>query len=139
MSEAVSSWAKLVPELSCSDLVRSKRFYVDVLGFRVRFAREGFVYLERDGAELMLEQVGKGWLTGPLEAPFGRGLNLQIEVEDAAQLAERLVAHNWPLFSPIEENWYRTGDVENGQQEFLVQDPDGYLLRFAQWLGERPF
>jgi hypothetical protein len=24
-----------------------------------------------------------------------------------------------------------------GQREFLLQDPDGYLLRFVQYLGER--
>ncbi|HAT7741725.1 TPA: VOC family protein, partial [Vibrio vulnificus] len=26
----------------------------------------------------------------------------------------------------------------SGQKEFLVQDPDGYLLRFSQYLGEKP-
>jgi hypothetical protein len=25
-----------------------------------------------------------------------------------------------------------------GDRELLVQDPDGYLLRFSQYLGERP-
>ncbi|HFQ4989843.1 TPA: VOC family protein, partial [Vibrio vulnificus] len=25
-----------------------------------------------------------------------------------------------------------------GQKEFLIQDPDGYLLRFSQYLGEKP-
>jgi hypothetical protein len=35
------------------------------------------------------------------------------------------------------EKWYRAGDRELGQRQFLVQDPDGYLLRFCQDLGER--
>ena len=36
----------------------------------------------------MLEQVDSGagqWLTSPLTKPFGRGINLQIDVEDVAQ------------------------------------------------------
>jgi len=38
----------------------------------------------------------------------------------------------------VEESWYEVGsDKEEGQIEFLVQDPDGYLLRFIEPLGER--
>jgi hypothetical protein len=36
-----------------------------------------------------------------------------------------------------EEKWYRTGARETGVRQFLVQDPDGYLLRLQQRLGER--
>jgi len=32
----------------------------------------------------------------------------------------------------------RAGDVEYGEREFLIQDPDGSLLRFSSGLGERP-
>jgi len=38
---------------------------------------------------------------------------------------------------PIDENWYRCGDTEIGKIAFLEQDPDGYLLRFTQDIGER--
>ena len=37
-----------------------------------------------------------------------------------------------------ETKWYRTGDVESGVAQFLVTDPDGYLLRFQSSLGKRP-
>ncbi len=30
------------------------------------------------------------------------------------------------------------GDTLGGSRELLVQDPDGYLLRFAESLGARP-
>jgi hypothetical protein len=43
----------------------------------------------------------------------------------------------WARLVPV-EGWYRTGGVETGQRQFLVQDPDGYLLRLAEVLGERP-
>jgi len=75
---------------------------------------------------------------GELAKPFGRGLNLQIAASSIQPILERLAAANWPLFIQPAERWYRTGCVESGQRQFLVQDPDGYLLRFAEGLGERP-
>ena len=68
--------AVLVPELYVSDLARSLAFYCGALGFRMVYERseERFAYIERNGAEFMLEEpVGRTWLAGPLEAPFGRG------------------------------------------------------------------
>ncbi len=38
----------------------------------------------------------------------------------------------------VEDAWYRAGTTEVGQRQFLVQDPDGYLLRLGAKLGERP-
>jgi len=43
----------------------------------------------------------------------------------------------WQLYEQPNEAWYRVGDQEVGQREFLVQDPDGYLLRFVERLGMR--
>lgn len=74
------SSARLVPELYCSSIERSLAFYVNVLGFSVRYSRpeERFAYLEREGAELMIEQPTAPWLTGELTPPFGPGINLQM-------------------------------------------------------------
>ena len=132
-----SSWARLVPELSCSDLDVSLAFYRDLLGFAVRFEREGFAYLDLDGAQLMLEAQEAGWTTGQLERPYGRGINFQIDITDVEALQDRLDAAGVALFRRSADAWYRAGAVEHGQRELLVQDPDGYLLRFAQTLGER--
>jgi hypothetical protein len=44
----------------------------------------------------------------------------------------------WSLFQQPREAWYRAGDVETGQRDFFVQDPDGYLLLIGQSLGTRP-
>lgn len=49
-----------------------------------------------------------------------------------------LNAAGWPLFLKLEEVWYRAGTRESGVRQFLVQDPDGYLIRFSQSLGLRP-
>jgi hypothetical protein len=39
---------------------------------------------------------------------------------------------------PIEERWYRRDQMETGNRQFVVADPDGYLLRFFSDLGRRP-
>ena len=85
----------------------------------------------------MLKQANGYWQTGPLERPLGRGLNLQITVPDLDVLLRRIEDANIALFAEPETAWYRAGDIERGQTELLVQDPDGYLLRFGQFLGER--
>ena len=85
----------------------------------------------------MVEETNNHWCTGELEHPFGRGINFQIEVSDVKLLLERLEEAKITLFRPLKESWYRGDGVEYGQVEFLVQDPDGYLLRFAQDIGER--
>lgn len=141
MTEEDERWAALVPELLVADLARSRAFYCDLCGFAVRFARpeDGFLYLELGGAQIMLEEMGEeAWVTGPMQAPFGRGINLQIEVEAVAPIDTRLAAAGVVPFRALHEAWYREGDVEHGLAQLLVQDPDGYLLRFVEVLGERP-
>lgn len=117
-------------------------FYTGLLGFGVLFDRPEtrFAYLQRGDAQIMLDQhaEGQGWQTGGLEPPLGRGVNLQIEVESLEPLLSRLAGASYPLYVPPEENWYRVADVQSGNREFLVQDPDGYLLRFSEHLGTKP-
>ena len=48
-----------------------------------------------------------------------------------------LAPAGWPLFMQPEQKWYRTGEVETGVHQFLVQDPDGYLIRFSAYMGDR--
>ncbi|NGM22166.1 VOC family protein [Roseomonas stagni] len=137
------TYAKLVPELLVSDLEASLRFWGGLCGFETAYDRpeDGFAYLHRDGVQVMLEEAfrpGRRWITGPLERPFGRGINLQIELPAIAPVLAALEAASWPLYLAPEEKWYRAGDREAGVRQFIVQDPDGYLLRFQQSLGMRP-
>lgn len=137
------TWAPLVPELLVRDLRVSVEFWRDALGFEVAYARpeDGFAYLDHAGAQVMLEQranSSRQWMTAGLEPPFERGIDLQITVEAVEPILDRLAVEKWPLFMQLEDRWYRVGVEEVGQRQFLVQDPDGYLLRFAQDLGSRP-
>jgi hypothetical protein len=84
-----------------------------------------------------LTEKSRTWKVGALEKPFGRGMHFQIEVPNVQSLYQNLKNANWPIFFEMEEKWYRANDKELGNKQFLVQDPDGYLLRFFQDLGSR--
>jgi catechol 2,3-dioxygenase-like lactoylglutathione lyase family enzyme len=133
----------LVPELYVSDFERSLEFYRDILGFEVVYIRadERFAFLEREGAQLMIEQStdpARTWIAGDLAPPYGRGINLQIRVANVEKLLASLDAAGIPFFVPLEEKWYRRDDELVGNRQFVIQDPDGYLLRFYQDLGTKP-
>lgn len=133
----------LVPELLVADVARSLHFWTEVCGFQIQYQRaeEGFAYLARGSAHVMLEQheVGRNWVTGPLERPLGRGINFQISVPQLQPLLDALRAEQWPLFMEPEATWYRVSETEEtGVEQFLVADPDGYLIRFQRSTGRRP-
>ncbi|MGO4104718.1 bleomycin resistance protein [Leifsonia sp. YAF41] len=132
----------LVPELLIVDIDRSLVFWRDLCGFEVRYSRpeERFAYIALGSAHLMLEQIGVGrnWITGPLEAPLGRGINFQINVPTTTRLASVLEHAGIELLMQPETKWYRIGDEEAGVDQFLVTDPDGYLIRFQSSRGRRP-
>ena len=125
----------LVPELYVSDLATSLAFYCEVLGFEIDYARpnERFAYLKRGSAALMLEEpIGRTWLAGPLEPPFGQGMNLQIMVEDVRALYTLCERAQAKIILALETKAYQRRDDTVSQTQFVVQDPDGYLIRLAQ-------
>jgi catechol 2,3-dioxygenase-like lactoylglutathione lyase family enzyme len=126
---------RLVPELDVTDLDRSLAFYTDVCGFAVRYRRaeDRFAYLEREGAELMLEEAhgpARRFRTAPLDAPFGRGVNFQIEVSDVRRLYDAVIAAGVDPVLEIEQRTYRVEQAEVLTVQFVIADEDGYLLRF---------
>ncbi len=131
----------VVPELLVTDINASMTFWRDLIGFSIKYERpeDKFVFLALEGAEIMLEQIGEGrnWITGELSKPFGRGVNFQISVSDFDASLQRLRDARYDLYMKPETKWYRMNNEEVGQSQFLVQDPDGYLLRICQSLGRR--
>lgn len=130
----------IIPELLVVDFQRSLDFYVKILGFEVVYdrAEKKFAMLSYQGARLMINERNGSWETGDMKHPLGQGVNFEIKTDDLQPLLDSLSCAGIALFQESEEAWYRKGDVKVGHKEFLVQDPDGYLLRFAQTLGERP-
>lgn len=132
-------FARLVPELDVFNLEESKKFWCNILGFDIAYQRpeNRFMYLELQGAQVMLTQRNGNWETGTLERPLGRGINFQMFVASVVPLLDALKHEKWPLFRECHDAWYRIAGEERGNRQFLVQDPDGYLLRFAEDLGKR--
>ncbi|MBY0110710.1 VOC family protein [Patescibacteria group bacterium] len=133
----------LIPELKVTDFNKSREFYTKLAQFDVEYQRpeEEFAMLSKGRAWVMIESLTEKSRTmqvGALEYPLGRGMHFQIEVEDVEALYTNFKDNAYPIFSEMEDKWYRTGATEGGNRQFWVQDPDGYLLRFYQDLGERP-
>lgn len=132
----------LVPELLVTDIDQSIEFWCGNCGFELSYSRpeERFAYIELGAAHVMLEQIGVGrnWVTSALEPPLGRGINLQISVPDTDAMVKTLERAGVQLFMQPEIRWYRLADDQVGVKQFLVTDPDGYLIRFQSSLGRRP-
>ena len=124
---------KLIPELSVSDINKTREFYVDVLGFKICYERpeDKFIFVEKDGNQIMLEQINDSWNVGKMEYPFGRGINFEMTISDVDAVYERIEKAGIKLFRKMEVKDYECGDETVHQKQFLVQDPDGYLLRFV--------
>lgn len=132
-------WPRCVPELLVTSLPDSLAMWCGVLGFRVVYDRPeaNFAMLAMHGGWVMLDQLGdpRDWLAGPLERPFGRGLNLEFDVPDVDAIHARVLAAGQAPFLPLHEKRYQVRGTALAVRQFIVADPDGYLLRFSQRVG----
>lgn len=131
---------KIIPELSVTNLKKSIEFY-KTIGFKIEYERveDKFAFLSMGEIQFMLQEITENdkWDVAPLSYPFGNGINFQLEVESVDKIYNSLKKNNNKIAFEIEENWYRKDNKLLGNKEFLIQDPDGYLLRFSEDLGEK--
>ena len=131
---------KLIPELSITNLENSLKFY-KTLGFKIEYERpeNKFAFLSLGEIQFMIQELTDNdkWDIAPLSYPFGNGINFQLEVDNVESIYNNLKKDGYKIAFEIEENWYRQDDKLLGNKEFLVQDPDGYLLRLSEDMGER--
>ena len=121
----------LIPELSVTNIEKSKEFYLS-LGFKIKYERpeNKFCFLELEENQIMIEEINDNWNTGTLEFPFGRGINISMSVSNVKELYNNIINKNIKPFKELETHSYRVDDINYEDIEFLIQDPDGYLLRF---------
>jgi catechol 2,3-dioxygenase-like lactoylglutathione lyase family enzyme len=113
-----------------------------VLGFRVMHERpaERFAHLEREGAEVMIEQPhsqDRLFPSAELSHPYGRGVNLEIDVDEVAPLHAAALAAGAEIVLALEEHWYERESESLGVRQFALADPDGYVIRLSQRIGTR--
>lgn len=131
MTDKEIVYNSLIPELSVSNIDISKKFYLD-LGFKIRYERKEnkFCFLQLEENQIMIEENNDNWNTGKLKHPYGRGINLSMTVSNIEKMYEILKEKNIKFFLDLEIHEYRIDDKISYDKEFLIQDPDGYLLRF---------
>lgn len=131
---------KNIPELSVTNLENSLNFY-KTAGFKVEYDRleSKFAFISLDKIQFMLQEVSDNdkWDVAPLSYPFGNGINFQLEVENLDKIYNNFKNSDYKITFDTEENWYRQNNKLLGNKEFLIQYPDGYLLRFSEDLGEK--
>ena len=135
-------WNQMIPEFDVFNLKESLHFYIDLIGFNVVYERteDKFAFIEFEKVQIMLQEINKSenkWETAKLEYPLGRGINFQMDVINIDKIYNRLTENKYKIFVDIEEHWYRKDNIFMGCKEFLVQDPNGYVLRFSEDLEEK--
>ncbi|MDD5146509.1 MAG: VOC family protein [Candidatus Pacebacteria bacterium] len=130
----------LLPELYVSNFETSLYFYVDIIDFKLEYKRDNpkFGFLSYQGSQLMIQELVSGEREAEkMEQPFGRGINFQIETNSTQTIIDSLNKNNYPIKRGIKDNWYQENNILHGCREILVTDPDGYLFRFSEDLGEK--
>lgn len=121
----------LIPELSVTDIEKSKEFYLN-LGFKIMYERkeDKFCFLYLEDNQIMIEEINNNWNVGEMKYPFGNGINISMTVSDIDSFYESIISKKIVLFRKIKTSKYRVDDIIYEDKEFLLQNPDGYLLRF---------
>lgn len=122
---------KLTPNLVVSDVERSVAFYRDVLGFAVEASVPDaapfvFAWMKRGAIDLFLNAPEAAIEEYPAfrDRPIGGTLTLFFEVNGIRQAWTDL-ENKVKVAMPLEVKWY-------GMTEFAFEDPDGYLITFAE-------
>jgi uncharacterized glyoxalase superfamily protein PhnB len=136
MSPQKLSATKLTPNLIVGNVARSLAFYEDTLGFARRMTvpeQSPFVFasVASGPVEIFLNDRSTVTKESPQMAglAFGGGNTMFIEVAgiDALHAA---IKPRVKVVMPLVTQWY-------GMREFAIEDPDGYVITFAERVEAR--
>lgn len=134
--------------LMVTDMVRSLRFYHDVLGTPIAFTvdaeqttempgqisdRAVFASIRTGESEIMLQERLSLLEESPAFDPStmpGASATLYFRVDDVDVVAGRL-PDGTDILRPLETRWY-------GMREIWIRDPDGYVLTIGTPTGPPP-
>jgi catechol 2,3-dioxygenase-like lactoylglutathione lyase family enzyme len=130
-------FSDVTPNLIVADVDRSLTFYRDVLGFSLVTTVPDaspfvFAWLQRDGVSVFLNHVESVRSEhAELGArPIGGTATLYIEADTVAAGIDTLhasIAARARVIMELKNQFY-------GMREFGIEDPDGYVIFFAQQL-----
>ena len=115
-----------VPFFGIIDIEASLRFYVDGLGFAIKYhwapdGRIRWCWLERDGVVLMLQEFWKDGRPGGAPPTLGNGMSVCFMCEDAIAVYHEALARGLSPARPY---------VGNRLWVTSFVDPDGYRVDF---------
>ena len=135
-------FSDVTPNLIVSSVERSLAFYRDVLGFSVAATVPensgpfAFAWMQRDGVSVFLNSHDSIEEHATLASrPIGGTATLFIvlEADDVSAGVDALFASISPrarVMMPMKDQFY-------GMREFGIEDPDGYVIFFAQQIAAR--
>ena len=122
---------KLTPNLLVANVERSIAFYVDVLGFERGMTvpeQAPFVFasVTSGTVEIFFNDADEVAKEQPALAarPLRASATMFMEVDDVDGLHDRIKSRA-KITMPLVTQWY-------GMREFGFEDPDGYVITFAQ-------
>jgi uncharacterized glyoxalase superfamily protein PhnB len=120
---------KLSPILAVEVIEASLAFWMDALGFTktVEVPHDdalGFVILEKDGYEVMMQTIASIESDVPAAVPPAGASLLYIEVEDLSAIEEAVA--DYELLVGRRKTFY-------GAEEIFVREPGGNVVGFAQF------
>jgi uncharacterized glyoxalase superfamily protein PhnB len=127
----------VVPNLIVADIDRSLAFYREVLGFSVvaTVPEQGplvFAWVQRDDVSVFLNSAAGAAADFPAlaERPIGgtATLFMTLDAEDIRTGIDAMfaaVSRGARVVMPLKDQFY-------GMREFAIEDPDGYVVIFAQ-------
>ena len=126
-------FADVTPNLIVTNVERSLAFYRDVLGFAVAATVPDasplvFAWVQREGISVFLNSV---------ESVRAEQPELAARPVEAGTIAEGVDA----LFTTVEAHARVVMTLKDqfyGMREFAIEDPDGYVIVFAQQLPSAP-
>jgi len=130
-----SRFRKLTPNLLVANVERSLAFYVDVLGFERGMTvpeQPPFVFaaVTSGAVEIFFNDAASAVkeYAGFAGRPIGATGTMFIEIDGIDALHDRL-SGTVTITMPIVNQWY-------GTREFAIEDPDGYMITFAQRVAQ---
>ena len=128
-------FTKLTPNLVVANVERSLAFYVDTLGFSRGLTvpdASPFVFasVTSGAVEIFFNDAATATREYPAFAnrPIGATVTLFIEMEGVNALHDRLNG-SVKIVMPLVTQFY-------GMREFAIEDPDGYIITFAERVAQ---
>lgn len=119
---------QVVPFFRVANMERSMSFYINGLGFTLKYKwipvdKIRWCWLELGGAALMLQEYSEHGPNSPVgKGPLGLGVSLCFQCDDALALYHEYLAKGLMPSEPF---------VGNQLWVTAIEDPDGYALEFA--------